>query len=309
MIALALVFALFAVKMGYDMQQWPTNYYSALEVTRHSNTLDIRRSYKQLSKRYHPDKNPDSATAEEMFQNVKTAYDVLMDESQRDIYNRFGPGAIAFDPRKDEMKLISDIGVVYLFWTVSGYLMTLPVGARASRTWMVILGIALLAVQVSFCLTETQLPAAWVPERLTEHEVVLGLHCLFPLLIVCLRILAESMYVDADATSIAVLKELCDHQKAMNDMVQQLQSLLEIERDMSGASSSSAVTTSTAILSDASKLEEVQGKLSELRDQMDQSNETTSMYIETLKNCSNNPGANYYWLIFVVMYGGMYFMQ
>lgn len=135
-----------------------------------------------------------------------------MDEEHRDIYNRFGGGNLEFDPRKDELKLISDIGVQYLFWAVTGYVMTIPVGARASRTWLMILGVVLLAVEVSFKLTETALPA-WAPEGLTEHELVFYLHSAFPLVIAALRILAEALYVDADQTSYLVLKELYVHQK------------------------------------------------------------------------------------------------
>ena len=74
------------------------------------------------------------------------------------------------------------------------------------------LAIAVLAVEVSFKLTETSLPV-WAPERMTEHELVFYLHALFPLFIALLRILAESLYVDADQTSYIVLKELYTHQK------------------------------------------------------------------------------------------------
>lgn len=53
------------------------NHYRTLEVGRHSNTLEIRRSYKSLSKLYHPDKNPDPA-AEVTFNKIKIAYDVCI---------------------------------------------------------------------------------------------------------------------------------------------------------------------------------------------------------------------------------------
>lgn len=135
-----------------------------------------------------------------------------MDEEQRDIYNRFGGSSLDFDPRKDELKLIADVGVGYLFWAVTGYIMTIPVGARACRTWIMILGVVMLAVEVSFKLTETALPA-WAPESLTEYELVFYLHASFPLLIAALRILAEALYVDADQTSNLVLKEIYMHQK------------------------------------------------------------------------------------------------
>ncbi|RYH08379.1 hypothetical protein EON65_40935 [archaeon] len=53
----------------------PTNYYSVMKVPRQSEMLDIRRAYKSLSKKYHPDKNSD-IEAELMFQAVKNSYDV-----------------------------------------------------------------------------------------------------------------------------------------------------------------------------------------------------------------------------------------
>ena len=71
-----------------------------------------------------------------------------MDENQRIVYNKFGEQNLDFDPRKDEMKMISDIGVVYLFWILVSYIMTLPMAARASRTWITILTLVMLAIEV-----------------------------------------------------------------------------------------------------------------------------------------------------------------
>ena len=52
---------------------------------------------------------------------------------------------------------------------------------------------------------------------------------------------------------------------------------------------------------------EVANKMSELRDVMEQSNDATVAVVDKLKNSSSNPGSQYYWLLFVAMYGGMYF--
>lgn len=57
------------------MQRSEKNLYSVLEVSRHNSALEIRQSYKKLSKKLHPDKNP-SPNAEAMFQQLKLAYDV-----------------------------------------------------------------------------------------------------------------------------------------------------------------------------------------------------------------------------------------
>ena len=268
-----------------------------------------------------------------------------MDEEQRDIYNRFGGERNTdFDPRKDEMKLISDISVKYLFWMVTAYVMTQPAGARASRTWIAIIGVAILAVEAAFSLTETELPA-WAPEQLTEHEVVVSLHCLFPLLVALLRCLAESLYVDVDQTAIAVLKELYLQQKVphnaqcvgkinltsvyvrelfvitfismcssacnataqdMNVLLQQLQQLVEIEKDATeGPTSSSSLLATDSV----QQVQDIQNNLAKLRDSLEQSSDTTAVRIDALKKCSSNPGANYYWIIFVALYGSMYFLQ
>lgn len=149
-----------------------------------------------------------------------------MDEEQRDIYNRFGYDSISFDPRKDEMKLISDISIIYILWIVLTYIMTIPMEAHSSRTWLAILGIVMLAIDIAFLLTETSIPNTnttsttsttttnWgLLSYLTEYEVHLYVHSIYPLLIVLCRILSEYLYIDTDATSMAVLAEISIHQK------------------------------------------------------------------------------------------------
>ena len=66
---------LFLLVQGYGLQGRERNYYSVLEVSRHSTAMEIRQAYKKVSKKLHPDKNP-SQNAEAMFQQVKVAYDV-----------------------------------------------------------------------------------------------------------------------------------------------------------------------------------------------------------------------------------------
>ena len=135
-----------------------------------------------------------------------------MDESQRDIYNRFGVESLLFDPRLDELKLLSSLAALYLYWIVSTYILTIPIAARASRTWIAIFGIGVLALEISLCLTESSLPS-WMPATLTEQELMIHVHSAFPTVIVAFAALATYMYVDIDMTSIAVLRQLAEHQK------------------------------------------------------------------------------------------------
>ena len=60
---------------------------------------------------------------------------------------------------------------------------------------------------------------------------------------------------------------------------------------------------------DTQQIETIKSKLLQLHDEMDESNEIASQRITVLKHSSTNPGANYYWILFVLLYGGIYFIQ
>jgi len=64
--------------------------YKVLEVEQDATSAEIRKAYRKLSLRYHPDKNPGDQTASEKFRNVQEAYDKLSDEDARNIYARYG---------------------------------------------------------------------------------------------------------------------------------------------------------------------------------------------------------------------------
>ena len=69
------------------------DYYEVLEATRSSSAEEIKRSYRKLAVKFHPDKNPDDPHAEEKFKELGEAYDVLMDPDKRAAYDRFGHAA------------------------------------------------------------------------------------------------------------------------------------------------------------------------------------------------------------------------
>ena len=71
------------------------DYYEILEVTRTVTGDEIKKSYRKLAVKYHPDKNPGDHTAEEKFKEIGSAYEVLSDAEKRAAYDRFGHAAFA----------------------------------------------------------------------------------------------------------------------------------------------------------------------------------------------------------------------
>src|SRR5215213_5500550 len=71
------------------------DYYEILSITRDATEEEIKRSYRKLAVKFHPDKNPDDAHAEEKFKELGEAYDVLMDADKRAAYDRYGHAAFA----------------------------------------------------------------------------------------------------------------------------------------------------------------------------------------------------------------------
>ncbi|KAJ2777946.1 DnaJ- protein scj1 [Coemansia interrupta] len=66
------------------------DYYNILGVSRDASQQEIKRQYKTLSRKHHPDKNPGDEKAHERFIELAQAYEVLSDDEKREIYNRYG---------------------------------------------------------------------------------------------------------------------------------------------------------------------------------------------------------------------------
>src|ERR1700747_2261642 len=66
------------------------DYYETLGVARDANAEQLKRAYRALAMRYHPDRNPGDKSAEHRFKEISEAYDVLKDDQKRAAYDRFG---------------------------------------------------------------------------------------------------------------------------------------------------------------------------------------------------------------------------
>lgn len=66
------------------------DYYEVLGVSKTANADEIKKAYRKLALKYHPDRNPGDKEAEEKFKEAAEAYDVLSDTDKRAKYDQFG---------------------------------------------------------------------------------------------------------------------------------------------------------------------------------------------------------------------------
>jgi molecular chaperone DnaJ len=88
------------------------DYYEVLGVTRTATEVEIKKAYRTLAVKHHPDKNPGDAASEEKFKECAEAYAVLSDPQKRAQYDRFGHGGMGgggFDPGFSNIEDIFDL--------------------------------------------------------------------------------------------------------------------------------------------------------------------------------------------------------
>ena len=70
------------------------DYYEVLGINRDASDEDIKKSYRKLAMKHHPDRNPDNPKAEEQFKEAKEAYEILSDTQKRQAYDQFGHAGV-----------------------------------------------------------------------------------------------------------------------------------------------------------------------------------------------------------------------
>ena len=70
------------------------DYYDILEVDRGVTSDDLKKSYRKIAMKYHPDKNPNDSEAEKKFKEAAEAYSILSDDHKRQQYDQFGHAGV-----------------------------------------------------------------------------------------------------------------------------------------------------------------------------------------------------------------------
>jgi len=97
------------------------DYYQVLDVPRTASEADIKKAYRRLAMKFHPDRNPGDHTAEDKFKEAKEAYEILCDAQKRAAYDQFGHAGVdgmrgagggggqGFDPRDAFGDIFGDV--------------------------------------------------------------------------------------------------------------------------------------------------------------------------------------------------------
>ena len=70
------------------------DYYEVLGVDKSADDKEIKKAYRRLAMKYHPDRNPDDAAAEEKFKEATEAYEVLADSQKKAAYDQYGHAGV-----------------------------------------------------------------------------------------------------------------------------------------------------------------------------------------------------------------------
>lgn len=102
------------------------DYYEVLGVPREAETSQIKRAYRKAAMKFHPDRNPGDAEAEERFKEAAEAFEVLSDSEKRQLYDRFGhegPSRAGFSGFSGSEEIFSHFGDLFgdLFGNLGGF--------------------------------------------------------------------------------------------------------------------------------------------------------------------------------------------
>lgn len=211
-----------------------TNFYAMLEVDIHANKNDILQGYRNVSKKYHPDRVASSGIApplaknsspEEYFMEIKKAQEVLTHDIRKSFYDRFGDlkQVGELDDKMAILAVCLSIAVHLLCFTV-GFLLSRPKHVSYARQLFFIYSVAVFCVELQQRFVEDDDSLNFIPfvSGLLPFEKILFFRSLFPFIFVASLCTASWQYCDIPARHWAVLKALLSTNRVLTERTQEL---------------------------------------------------------------------------------------
>ena len=285
------------------------NYYSMLGVNRSSNPLEIKRAFKKLSLQLHPDKNP-SPDANDQFDRVKQAYDVLMDMEFREVYNKFGAAGIKANKRYDENQFLLEVAIYYVSYGMMAFLLTMGKRSGEARNWVLTGLMSMLVIEVAIMTSQSNPIPVWLAPRLTEYEVVWLLHSIFPAFMNGCRSLGAYLYVDLEQQTRQFLLALSEQNKDILLVLRDIQIGVQTIQASGGGSGNAPRLASTAGAAPSSGPAKAlpTGKLKELQDRLRTSNTSVAQAVNQLKSDNKSGSSNMGFYIMILGYIAISYM-
>ncbi len=89
------------------------DYYDILGISKKANNQEIKRAYKRLAIKYHPDRNKGNKIYEEKFKEIKKAYEILIDDKKRSMYDQYGHTSFNNDNYSSDFTYTSDFSDIF----------------------------------------------------------------------------------------------------------------------------------------------------------------------------------------------------
>ena len=113
------------------------DYYDILGIKRDASAETIKKAFRKLAKKYHPDSNAGNPQAEQMFKDVNEAYSILSDPEKKKLYDRFGtPHLTRTVPHTAELAVPALLEMVHLAPALAVPVRAVPGTIRAVRAVM-----------------------------------------------------------------------------------------------------------------------------------------------------------------------------
>lgn len=211
-----------------------SNFYAMLEVDVHANKNDILQGYRNVSKKYHPDRVAQSGivpplaknlSPEEYFMNIKMAQDVLTHDIRKSFYDRFGDlkQVGELDDKMAILAVCLSIAAHLLCFTV-GFILSYPKHVAYAKQIFFIYSVAVFCVELQQRFVEDDDSLNFIPfvSGLLPFEKIMFFRALFPCVLVASLCTASWQYCDVPARHWAVLKALLSTNRVLTERTQEL---------------------------------------------------------------------------------------